>query len=356
MPDDQQAVLDCPLRDAPFSIDLPLIDVLTSDAARKVVHATLPQVLELPEFMLRTEAPAFGAIVTLRQVAEMSGAEAADVEKVDAQLNVLALTDADRRARCARYDNDRPDMVVPGDGTRILVFHKINGFDHGPSVGAATAAIRELAAAPGWFVAATDKGGAFTKEFLSQFDAVVWNNVSGDVLTLSQRKAFRDYIESGGGFLGLHGSGGDSIWFWDWYRDELLGAQFIGHPMQPQFQDAQVMIEPHADGIGEALAPGWIMNDEWYSFAASPRSTGAQVVATLDESTYDLTSSFDGEDLHMGDDHPVVWTRCVGEGRAFYSAIGHRPEVYDVTQYRTLLLEGLAWATGQSESACGGGS
>ena len=344
-------MLDCPLRDEPFSIDSPLIDVFLSEQATAVVESALPQVEALPPFMRKTDAPAFGAIMSLRSAAPMAGIPPGALADVDAELRALPVTDADRRARCARYDDDRPTTEVPDSGTRILLFEKINGFDHGPSVGAATNAVRAIADDLGWFVAVTERGGAFHDDYLAKFDAVVWNNNSGDVLTLSQRAAFENYIKGGGGFLGLHGAGGDSVYFWDWYRDELLGAQFIGHPTDPQFQDADIRIEASSSGIAASLAPGWTMNDEWYSFARSARDDGADVVATLDESTYSL-EGFMGQDIAMGDDHPIVWTRCVGNGRAMYSAIGHRPEVYDVAEYTTLLRDGLRWAAGHTPSRC----
>jgi type 1 glutamine amidotransferase len=171
------------------------------------------------------------------------------------------------------------------------------------------------------------------------------------VLTVSQQKAFEDYINNGGGFLGIHGAGGDFLYLWDWYADTLLGARFIGHPMEPQFQDADIHVEDHAGKIGADLRPGWTMKDEWYSFAANPRKSGAQVVATLDETTYSPEGR-GGQNLRMGEDHPIVWTRCIGKGRSLYTAIGHRPEVYHIPENLVLLRDGLRWAAGQGESTC----
>ena len=71
-----------------------------------------------------------------------------------------------------------------------LLFEKINGFKDTPSVNAAHAAFIALAERKGWNVVATDKAGVFNPFILRRFDAVVWNNISGDVLTLSQRRAF----------------------------------------------------------------------------------------------------------------------------------------------------------------------
>src|SRR4030095_5900909 len=98
------------------------------------------------------------------------------------------------------------------------------------------------------------------------------------------------------------------------------------HPQEPQFQDARVVVQNPAHSIARSLPREWVMNDEWYSFKNNPRAAGAQVVLTLDESTYKPTGTM-GLDLRMGD-HPIAWTNCLGKGRTFYSAIGHRPETY----------------------------
>ena len=350
---DDSPILDCPLRDAPFSADSPLFDLLLSDAARAVLAREIPELNEtVPPILRKEEAPSLAAIVSLRTLAAGGRIPEDEMIAADHALLQLEVSDADRAARCARYDADPPEFTPPAKDApvKLLVFHKINGFDHGPSVDAATQAVKKLATAEGWAVRVTDRGGAFTPETLAQFDAVIWNNVSGDVLTLSQRRAFEDYIESGGGYAGMHGSGGDSVWFWDWYAEDILGAQFIGHPDEPQFQDATVMAEPTASGISADLPHQWTMHDEWYSFAASPRLAGAAIVASLDERSY--APEMSGRDLTMGD-HPIAWTRCVADGRAFYSAIGHRSDVYKDKRYMQLLTEGIRWAAGKGKTECG---
>jgi type 1 glutamine amidotransferase len=200
----------------------------------------------------------------------------------------------------------------------------------------------------------TDKGGAINPATLKQFDVIVWNNISGDVLTLTQRKALQSWMEKGGGFIGMHGSAGDPVYFWDWYADTLIGARFIGHPMAPQFQDARVKLEPSKSGIGRDLGAGWTMNEEWYSFKTSARANGANVIATLDESTYSPVGMMK-QDLRMGADHPIVWNRCIGKGRSFYSAIGHRPEGYSEPNHVKLIDQAITWAAGKGASVCKAG-
>ena len=164
---------------------------------------------------------------------------------------------------------------------------------------------------------------------------------------------FRQWIEGGGGYAGVHGSGGDPVYFWDWYADTLIGARFKGHPMSPQFQQARVVVEDRNSAITAGLGDGWAMTEEWYSFEASPRATGAHVLATLDEATYSPVG-MGGADLRMGD-HPIAWMKCIDDGRSFYTAIGHRPESYTEPHSAALLERGIEWAAGRGKSHCEAG-
>jgi uncharacterized protein len=345
-------VLDCPLRDAPFSLEIPLVDVLLSDAAKAVIdRQTGGGATKIPAMIAGTQAPTFGAIVTLRSVFDQGFVtKPADMAALDAALRALPVTAADRAARCARFDDDRPVINrLPAGKPRVLLFGKINGFRDDPSVNAARAALESMAARNGWALVSTDKAGAMHPSVLRRFDVVVWNNNSGDLLTLTQRRVFRRFIEGGGGFVGIHGAAGDPAYFWDWYADTLIGARFIGHPMEPQFQDARIYLSSNATGIDHGLPREFKMNDEWYSFARSPRATGATVLASLDERSYRPgNGAFGGPPLAMGDDHPIAWSRCVGRGRSFYSAIGHRPETYADANHVRLLEQAVRWAAAGS--------
>lgn len=334
---------DCPLKEAPFSIDSPVLDIYLSAPAVAVVERNWPGAREVWPGLTSTTVPTFAAIVTLRSITPPGFPS---LQRLDAELRAMPVTDADRRARCARYDNEAPRFTVEQkSGPAVLLFEKINGFRDEPSVTAARASLKEMALRRGWSLLVTDKGGAMTPAVLKQFDVVIWNNVSGDVLTLSQRSAFKKYIENGGGFVGIHGSGGDPETFWPWYVDELIGARFGGHPGNPQFRDARIDVAEPSNAIVAGLGDGWTMNDEWYSFKNNPRSNGSRILATLDEKSY-LPGA-----LAMGD-HPIAWTRCIGRGRSFYSAIGHRPESYAVPSHVRLLEQAVEWAAGSGQAGC----
>lgn len=251
------------------------------------------------------------------------------------------------------YETEPPTLPAELGSPAVLVFTKTNAFRHEEAIPAGVAMIEEIAARRGWSVFHTENGAAFESEILARFDAVVWHMTSGDVLTDGQKAAFQSWLEEGHGYVGTHAAG-DGSHTWEWYRDNLIGVHYGQHPMGPQFQEAKVDVEDRDHPATAKWPETFRHTEEWYSFTESPRSKGFRVLATVDESTYSPRIDFlwFDEDLRMGDDHPIVWTSCVGKGRAFYSALGHQAVAYQ-TQYLKDLTEGaIAWALGEAGPAC----
>lgn len=248
------------------------------------------------------------------------------------------------------YETVPPELPSRLNQTAILVFSKTNGFRDDNAIKAANEALAAIAQRRGWSAVFTENGAVFHPAALARFNATVWNNTSGDLLTPDQRAAFRTYIESGGGFVGIHGAGGDPRYDWQWYPQTLIGAQFKGHPMNPQFQRATIRVEDPNDSAMLGLGATWTRVDEWYSFEQSPRNHGVHVLATLDEQTYNPRMLW--KDVRMGADHPVIWKHCVGRGRAFYSALGHRAAAYQEIAYTSVLERAIEWAANPAGSGC----
>jgi len=257
------------------------------------------------------------------------------------------------------YDTTPPTIPPLAKGPAILIFSKTNGFRDDPQIAAANKALVEIARARGWASFVTENAAVFNMQQLSRFNAVVWNSVSGDVLKPEQRRAFRTWLEAGGGFVGLHGSGGDPEYAWRWYVDDLIGAQFIGHTMGPQFQQAMLIVEDRTHPATRHLGPNWVRTDEWYSFASNPRDKGYHILARIDERSYrpvmKLLPFGKGRDIAMGADHPMIWLHCVGNGRAFYSALGHPASAYAEPAHRDMIAGAIGWAGGLEGSRCRNG-
>lgn len=248
------------------------------------------------------------------------------------------------------YETTPPQLPADLNRPAILVFSKTNAFRHEEAIPAANKLFADLAQQNGWGFFQTENAATFSPEILSRFDAVVFNNVSGDVFTSEQKQAFKSFLENGGGYVGLHAAGDNSHAGWEWYSKQLIGTTFTQHTMDPQFQKATVKIEDGAHPATKGLPANWSRTEEWYSFDKSPRDGGAHILATLDEKTYNPVGMF-GMDLRMGD-HPIVWSRCIGKGRVLYSAMGHQAEAFAEPEHRKLLQGALNWVLRKEGEGC----
>lgn len=231
----------------------------------------------------------------------------------------------------------KPDASGPAAGEKVLVFSKTAGFRH-DSIPEGIAAIKELGAANGFTVDATEDAKAFTAKNLARYDAVIWLSTTGDVLDGTQQAAFEGYIKKGGGYVGVHAAA-DTEYDWPFYGG-LAGAYFQSHPA---IQPAKVRVEDHGHPSTAHLPGVWDRTDEWYNYRSNPRDR-AHVLASLDESSYTGGS--------MSGDHPIAWCQDYQGGRSFYTGSGHTKESFADPAYRTHLLGGIRWATGAVQADC----
>ncbi|MEU3053704.1 ThuA domain-containing protein [Streptomyces griseus] len=222
--------------------------------------------------------------------------------------------------------------VPPSD---VLVFTRTTAYRHA-SIPAGQAALCELGEEHGFAVETSEDPSVFTDASLAGRGAVVFLSTSGEVLTPDGRRALRRWVLAGGGFMGIH-SAACTEYGWPYYGD-LLGARFAGHP---EFQPGTVLVEDRNHPATRHLPPRWDWHDEWYDFRSNPRRPGVRVLATVDESGY--------EGGGMGADHPLVWCKGAGAGRAFYTSLGHADAAFRDPAFRGHLLGGLRWAAGRSQ-------
>ena len=246
------------------------------------------------------------------------------------------------------HETTPPELPAGLTAPALLVFTKTNGFRHTEAIPAGLALIEEIAKRRGWSVFHTENGAVFNDAQLAKFQATVWHQASGDVLNAEQREALKRFIENGGGWVGIHGAGGDREYDWKWYVDELVGAQFIGHTLGPQFQTATWRNENPLHPATAKLPEKWQHEEEIYSFDRNVRDfAGYLVLVSVDESTYSPVEKllWRKRSLAMkGGDHPMVWHHCVGHGRAFYSALGHQAKSYAEPEMKALMEGALGWA------------
>jgi type 1 glutamine amidotransferase len=235
---------------------------------------------------------------------------------------------------------------------QALVFSKTAAFRH-DSIPAAVAAIQRLGAPNHFKVDATEDATAFTDANLARYDVVIWVSTTGDVLDEAQQAAFERYIRAGGGYAGVHAAS-DTEYDWPWYGG-LVGAYFRDHPgsVNEQFQVATVKVLGRDTPATRPLPRRWEREEEWYNFRTNPRGT-VRVLAEVDEHTYDPRGySVPGGSPGMGRHHPITWCQPYDGGRAFYTAMGHKPEYYNDPLLLAHLLGGIRMAAGVAPFHCG---
>src|SRR6478735_8292842 len=208
---------------------------------------------------------------------------------------------------------------------RILVYSKTRGFHHA-SIPAGIAAIQKLGTENNFAVDTTTDSTYFTKKTLKKYNAVVFLSTTGNVLNDEQQAAFQKYIQSGGGFVGVHAAT-DTEYDRPWYN-QLVGAYFKSHP-KPQEAVLNVVDASHIST--QHLPAQWKRTDEWYNFKSI--QNGLHVLITIDEKSYTGGQN--------GDTHPMAWYHDFDGGRAFYTELGHMDEAYVEPMYLQHLLGGI---------------
>lgn len=231
---------------------------------------------------------------------------------------------------------------APND-INVLIFSKTKGFRHS-SIPAGIQCIWQLGEQRGWKVTATEDAQLFHEDFLSKFDVVVWLNTTMDVLDEEQQVAFRNYIRSGKGYVGIHAAT-DSEYDWEWYGGLIGGAFFKTHPPS---QMATIIIEetdhPSMVELKKMNMKTWTTFDEWYSFKENPRAK-VKVLMSLDENSLQKPGK-NPDEVRMGD-HPIAWYHEYDGGRSFYTGKGHTPEAFEDALFKSHLRGGIEWAAGR---------
>ena len=140
-------------------------------------------------------------------------------------------------------------------------------------------------------------------------------------------------VRSGVGLAGFHGGMCDA------FRDSvdyqfMCGGQWVAHP--GNVIDFRVNVNQHADAVDPVVAgiDDFDYRSEQYYMHVDP---AINVLAT---------TTFSGEHAPWtkGVVMPVVWKHKHGEGRVFYSALGHVAKEFEVPQMKEILRRGMLWA------------
>ncbi|HNW01404.1 MAG TPA: ThuA domain-containing protein [Burkholderiaceae bacterium] len=137
-------------------------------------------------------------------------------------------------------------------------------------------------------------------------------------------------VRSGVGLAGFHGGMCDS------FRDSveyqfMTGGQWVAHP--GGVIDYRVNITRPDDAVMAGLSDFDYRSEQYYMHV----DPSNEVLAT---------TTFSGEHAEWitGVVMPVAWKRRHGQGRVFYSSLGHVSAEFQVPQMRTIFERGMLWA------------
>ncbi|WP_121356304.1 ThuA domain-containing protein [Flavisolibacter nicotianae] len=223
---------------------------------------------------------------------------------------------------------------------RILVFSKTAGYHH-ESIPDGIAAIQKLGSQNKFSVDTTSNADWITEDSLKNYSAVVFLSTTGDVLNNYQEADLERYIQSGGGFVGIHAAA-DAEYDWGWYG-RLVGGYFLTHPgirdSFPNVQPGTLQVVNKNHVSTKDLPEQWKHTDEFYSF--KKMDSTVNVLIKVDE------GSFKGG--YMNGNHPMAWYHDFDGGRSWYTNLGHTKETFREDLFLKHLLGGIQYAIGDNK-------
>jgi type 1 glutamine amidotransferase len=247
---------------------------------------------------------------------------------------------------------------------KVLYFTRSAGFEHeavrrtGGELSESEKVLTELGAKNGFAVECTKDGSVFNNpDALRKFDVIAFYtsddltkpcNQPGAAMSKEGPRNFLAAVKGGVGFVGFHActdsfrSPGQQI---SGYT-AMVGAEFVSHG--PSQEATMKIASPDFPGIKEIrsrfhVGDSFKLAEEWY--AQQKFSQDMHVI--LVQETKGMTG-----DCYQRPPFPATWARKHGEGRVFYTSLGHGPiqaggrphDVWKEPLVHEIILGGLRWA------------
>ena len=248
---------------------------------------------------------------------------------------------------------------------QILFFTKSSGFEHSviswkngqPSF--AEKVLLDLGRQNGWEFTFSKDGSKFSPGYLAQFDAVFFYTTGylctegtdkQPAMTPAGKQALFDYVRGGKGFIGTHSAtdtfhtaneskkGPDRYLNHGPHADPyacFLGGEFIIHGAQQVATNRVIDAGfPGFEKVGDSFA----FQEEWYSL--KDFAPDNHVLTVID------APHMKGA-MYQRPPYPNTWARKEGNGRVWYTALGHREDVWTNPTFQQILVGGIKWALGE---------
>ncbi len=199
-------------------------------------------------------------------------------------------------------------------------------------------------------------------DYLTRFDGLMMMTNGNLPLTDPQRSALVDFVRNGGGFIGVHCA---ALTLYDYPEfGEMLGGYFRRTVGQNRVVVLEVEDPDHP--ATSMLGDSWPLVDEFYQYGTAAWTADrpqenvdvlfdnriplglsrerVHVLLSIDTEQTDLEGL---EDVEPGGDYPQAWYQDFGEGRSFYTSLGHRDDIWSSDPvFRAHLVGGIRWALG----------
>jgi type 1 glutamine amidotransferase len=289
------------------------------------------------------------------------------------------------------------NSAAGGPAKKILFFTKSSGFQHSTitrksadQLAFAEQLFTEFGGKNGFQITCSKDGSLFTPDYLAGFDALAFYT-TGDLTKDSDKykqapklgtdgkplkdakgkvemdkgellykepgmgdagkAAFLDAIKNGKGFMAFHcgsdtfHSKGHAHNSGELLRDvsesgkdefdpyiQMLGGEFITHgAQQPAVLKAADPKWPGAEALNNAS-----FQEEWYSL----KNFAPDLHVILTQHCESMKGP-----MYQRQPYPETWARMHGQGRVFYTSMGHREDVWEKPEFQALTIGALRWIT-----------
>lgn len=278
----------------------------------------------------------------------------------------------------AKIEKALPDAAPakPAKSRKVMVYTQASGFVHG-SIPVGAKAWELMGQKTGaWEVTlVTNDPAVFSPESLKRFDCIVLMSTTGNFLVPrlnlrdtknlegaekekaeaenkaardahaekyqkpepDRKQALLDYVQHGGGLVGIHAAS-DAYYGWKEYGD-LIGGYFHSHP----YGKITVRIDdPESPLTSQFGGKEFEFSDEIYVFRDESFSRDrVRVLLSVDNAKSGISGG-----PRKDSDYAVAWIHQYGEGRVFYTLLGHREETYMNPLSMKFFLAGTQYALG----------
>jgi len=260
----------------------------------------------------------------------------------------------------ARIESALPQKAPaePKQTRRLMIFDRNVGYGGHPSIPHANYAFTRMGEVTGAFeVVVETKPSAFNKRNLERYDAVFFNNTVGNLFRNPRlRQNLADFVENGGGLMGVHAST-TAFTFWpgakeDWpLFGEMLGARGAAHRISKEVVVMRVE-DPEHPVVAAFGGESFTFADEYIRPTPPYSRDRLRVLLSFDTERTDMNQGRAyGNVVREDGDYPIAWVRQHGKGNVFYSGIAHNPYVFWNDTLLEFYLAGIQFILGDLEGS-----